>query len=263
MKNKRGFTLIELLAVIVILAVIALIVSFVIGDVITDTKNSAYQDSVYMIENAAELYSVTEIEGEFTSVTVQELVDANLLKSIPKDPRTNEEMTGTVTYSNGNFEYDSDLVEEPEEILTREVAVGDILLAPEEGWQRIDATSTNMTISSAVTFDATYGIPNTYNDSHMWGLGETATIEFIFKGTALRINGVSQTIPDVNAYTIEVDGQTYNVEPYSISREDSVLMFEIVDLSDSEHIVKLAGTPGDYVNLDSIDINAQGYLKEI
>ena len=44
--NKKGFTLIELLAVIVILAIIALIVTPVISDIITSARHAANQRSV-------------------------------------------------------------------------------------------------------------------------------------------------------------------------------------------------------------------------
>ena len=47
MKNKKGFTLIELLAVIVILAIIALIATPIILNMINDAKKSASVDSAY------------------------------------------------------------------------------------------------------------------------------------------------------------------------------------------------------------------------
>jgi prepilin-type N-terminal cleavage/methylation domain-containing protein len=55
MKNK-GFTLIELLAVIVILAIIALIVTPVIKDLIDRSRYGAFEASKKNIERAAEIY---------------------------------------------------------------------------------------------------------------------------------------------------------------------------------------------------------------
>ncbi|MCI8445703.1 MAG: prepilin-type N-terminal cleavage/methylation domain-containing protein [Bacilli bacterium] len=52
--NKKGFTLIELLAVIVILAVIALIATPIIMNVINDAKEGAEKDSAYGIAKALE-----------------------------------------------------------------------------------------------------------------------------------------------------------------------------------------------------------------
>ena len=55
MKRNKGFTLIELLAVIVILAVIALIATPIIMNVINDAKKGAAKDSMYGYMKAVEL----------------------------------------------------------------------------------------------------------------------------------------------------------------------------------------------------------------
>ena len=64
--NKKGFTLIELLAVIVILAIIALIATPVVLNIIEDSKESAAKDSAMVIAKAAETYYVSNatLEGE-------------------------------------------------------------------------------------------------------------------------------------------------------------------------------------------------------
>ena len=53
---KKGFTLIELLAVIVILAIIALIATPIVLDIINDAKQSSTLRSVDNILKGAELY---------------------------------------------------------------------------------------------------------------------------------------------------------------------------------------------------------------
>ena len=58
-QDKKGFTLIELLAVIVILAVIALIVTPLIMNVINDAKKSAARDAGYSVIKAGELAAAT------------------------------------------------------------------------------------------------------------------------------------------------------------------------------------------------------------
>ncbi|MBE6160208.1 MAG: prepilin-type N-terminal cleavage/methylation domain-containing protein [Lactobacillales bacterium] len=55
-QNKKGFTLIELLAVIVILAIIALIATPIILNMINDARESAAKDSAYAYLDAAETY---------------------------------------------------------------------------------------------------------------------------------------------------------------------------------------------------------------
>ena len=54
--NKKGFTLIELLAVIVILAIIALIATPIVMNLITKARKSAAEDSAYGLVKAAETY---------------------------------------------------------------------------------------------------------------------------------------------------------------------------------------------------------------
>ena len=53
-RNQKGFTLIELLAVIVILAVIALIATPLIMNVINDAKHGANRDAAYGVVKAVE-----------------------------------------------------------------------------------------------------------------------------------------------------------------------------------------------------------------
>lgn len=95
-KNNKGFTLIELLAVIVILAIILIIAIPAIGNIIKNSKENAYQDEVKLLERAAKLYVskdpniLPKTVGGTAEVTIQTLVDNNLLDSIPKDPRTGE-----------------------------------------------------------------------------------------------------------------------------------------------------------------------------
>lgn len=64
--NKKGFTLIELLAVIVILAIIALIATPIVMNVIKKSRQGAAQDSVYGLIKAAEFVyaeSLLDVNG--------------------------------------------------------------------------------------------------------------------------------------------------------------------------------------------------------
>ena len=64
-RKKKGFTLVELLAVIVILALIALIATPIILNVINDAKKQAAKDSAYGYMDAVEKYIVSsELEDK-------------------------------------------------------------------------------------------------------------------------------------------------------------------------------------------------------
>jgi len=90
--NKKGFTLIELLAVIVILAIIALIATPIILNIVQKARKSAAEDSVYGIMKALELSYVESmldtnmknlpIVADFTAKKYYHSVD---LKKNPTD----------------------------------------------------------------------------------------------------------------------------------------------------------------------------------
>ena len=61
---KKGFTLIELLAVIVILAIIALIAVPIILNIISDTKEKAFEQSINGIVKSANVKSTMELKSE-------------------------------------------------------------------------------------------------------------------------------------------------------------------------------------------------------
>ncbi len=63
--NQKGFTLIELLAVIVILAIIALIATPIILNIVSKARKSAAADSAYGVMKAVELaYAESIIDGK-------------------------------------------------------------------------------------------------------------------------------------------------------------------------------------------------------
>lgn len=110
-KNTKGFTLIELLAVIVILAVIALIATPIIMNVINDAKNGANKDSAYGIVKAIETEIAQKMVKDSTysapascTITgkkcqVGSTADANL--DIDIDYKGTEASAGTIYFTNG------------------------------------------------------------------------------------------------------------------------------------------------------------------
>ncbi|MBE6159844.1 MAG: prepilin-type N-terminal cleavage/methylation domain-containing protein [Lactobacillales bacterium] len=78
MKNKKGFTLIELLAVIVILAIIALIATPIILNMINDARKSAAVDSAYgYIEAIDYNNSMAQLNGKYEKIESGEVTSFN------------------------------------------------------------------------------------------------------------------------------------------------------------------------------------------
>ncbi len=65
-RSKKGVTLVELLAVIVILGIIAAIAVPTIGTIISRQRTRASEASFSSIEEAARLFSMSELDNQFT-----------------------------------------------------------------------------------------------------------------------------------------------------------------------------------------------------
>ena len=83
MKNKKGFTLIELLAVIIILAVIALIATPIVLNVVDNARKSANKDSAYGLLDSAKLYYMESLLDENKSLSGNLIDKINVSGSKP------------------------------------------------------------------------------------------------------------------------------------------------------------------------------------
>lgn len=115
-QNKKGFTLIELLAVIVILAIIALIATPIILNMINDAKKSAAKDSAYGYLDAAEKYvvmnqmssngvateyNVAPVDGKECSVT-ETTGDCAWIAKLNSTIKGSKPTAGTITVNGTN-----------------------------------------------------------------------------------------------------------------------------------------------------------------
>src|SRR5690554_3579974 len=99
--KRKAFTLIELLGVIVIISIISTLLVVVVNDYIANTKKKAYEQTVENIEYLTRLYIDKEREnisdintiGTEIYITLQDLVDVDLIKPPIKDPRTGADIT--------------------------------------------------------------------------------------------------------------------------------------------------------------------------
>ncbi|MCL6601842.1 MAG: prepilin-type N-terminal cleavage/methylation domain-containing protein [Paenibacillus sp.] len=102
-ENQKGFTLIELLAVIVILGIIAVIAVPLIGNVISNSKDSADAATARQVYDAARLYVIGEKNGNFETVgnvTLAQMQDTGYLDK-PLSLPSNKAVitTGTVHFN--------------------------------------------------------------------------------------------------------------------------------------------------------------------
>ena len=102
---KKGFTLIELLAVIVILAIIALIATPIVIDIINDTKLGSVKSSMNNIEKAVELYYYENLKGENIILECNKGTckdnsgkKLEVKGNLPESGKINISKTGKITY---------------------------------------------------------------------------------------------------------------------------------------------------------------------
>lgn len=75
LQDEKGFTLIELLAVIVILGIIAVIAIPLIGNIIDKSKKDGDVATARQVYDAARLYVIGELNGDFSKAASIKLSD--------------------------------------------------------------------------------------------------------------------------------------------------------------------------------------------
>ena len=118
MKNKKGFTLIELLAVIIILAVMALIATPIVLNVVDNARKSANKDSAYGLLDSAKLYYMESLLDESKSLSGNLIDKINVSGSKPDSGTVYINSTGEIAIAvvydkvcfTKNYE-DADLIE--------------------------------------------------------------------------------------------------------------------------------------------------------
>ena len=122
MRNNKAFTLVELLAVIALLGIIGLIVSFSINNILDSNRNNLYAEQVNEIINTTKKYAVEHpnilpTNDGFSNIDIDTLIRSGYLKAevtndqgkyIIIDPKNNEELKGLVTviYNSDYNQYD-------------------------------------------------------------------------------------------------------------------------------------------------------------
>ncbi|MEC0229312.1 Kelch repeat-containing protein [Paenibacillus alba] len=135
--------------------------------------------------------------------------------------------------------------------------VGQPLTSPEAGWQRIDETDPNIFWSSAPTRFT--GLSGFYNGTDSGINGIDGFIRFNFNGTQVRIMSAMFSNKS-NSISVKIDGVNYGKFSEYSSNTNQVLLFEKTGLKNELHTVELKNNTSNWMELDSIDIDASGSL---
>lgn len=136
------------------------------------------------------------------------------------------------------------------------------LLAPEEGWQRID--DSNVNISYNGTGWETSSETTHYNNSCHISRGVVGD-NYTFYVYTSKIRVISDYLYDMGIFTIIIDNYSYNVDCYQTKEQYQTLMFEKTDLDKTIHKVTVTlqekvHTGSNLLVLDAIDIDEDGFL---
>lgn len=93
--NEKGFTLIELLVVMTIVAILATIAIPNYQSSITRAREAVLLENLFQVRDALDKYRTDK--GNYPA-TIEDLVMDKYIRSLPKDPFTNSNMSWTFTY---------------------------------------------------------------------------------------------------------------------------------------------------------------------
>jgi hypothetical protein len=139
--------------------------------------------------------------------------------------------------------------------------VGELLIKPESGWQRINDTDSRITYSK-YTYQTYDSSSHMYKNDMHYTMDSTGSIKFNFTGSKVRI--IAMTNEDRSTDNkISIDGITEETFSCHMPKGGSTLVYEKTGLADVEHSVVITnGTTFSYrVCLDAIDISDSGTLK--
>lgn len=133
--------------------------------------------------------------------------------------------------------------------------VGDVLTEPEKGWKRID--DTDPLIRYIGNWKLTTGNDKHYNKTTHYNLDKKldTSFEFEFVGTKLRLLAYGDSGYDATSKVL-IDGKEETMI-YNSPSGNQVIRYEKLGLDRGKHTVKVIGKA---MSLDSIDIDADGYL---
>lgn len=104
-ERERGFTLMELMIVMTIIGVLSAIAAPIFVRTVNKAKEAVLKEDLHTMRTAIDSYTV---DKEKAPQSLEDLVQAGYLKSIPIDPITNRNDTWIIGESGGSYDYGRD-----------------------------------------------------------------------------------------------------------------------------------------------------------
>lgn len=144
--------------------------------------------------------------------------------------------------------------------------VGEQLLQPEDGWQRIDNIDNSFKYIGLWKKDTSQGL---YNNTGMY-IQENATMEevnssyitFVFYGSKIRIFHTRYTSHSSNMKCIidDIEYENYNIHGETMRQ---YLAFEKINLEKKIHVVTIKSGDAVRFDFDCVDIDEDGYMVDL
>ncbi|AUM88308.1 Ig-like domain-containing protein [Clostridium botulinum] len=151
--------------------------------------------------------------------------------------------------------------------------VGDVLREPEIGWKRYDDKNSNISYVGNERVEWRHDANNSwnendYNKTHSYTLSDTnalnTKIKFNFTGTKLRLIAfVSNTnYKYSDNIQIKIDNNIIETfSEYNSVRKNQSMVYEKLNLKNTEHVIEITDKTNYALGLDAIDIDKNGELK--
>lgn len=236
MKNKKGFTLIELLAVIVILAIVALIATPIILNVINDARKGAFKRSAEGVLKSAKLSYTSSIIKDPSVTDVIYYCDGNNCLANDKQLEVSGSVgigdvyvyaDGTIAFTLTNESYCAAKYIESDKIIITEgncdaIDISNDTTPPVINDLGTTATSTTNTITVAVSASENESSIKGYNYKLVKG-------ETVIEDYADKLSGNAHIFRDLDSNTeYKVYIRAYNREPSKPNYDETKNMSEKV-----------------------------------
>lgn len=139
--------------------------------------------------------------------------------------------------------------------------VGEQLLQPDTGWQRINNNDSHINYTNSNLFYTAASSAFNEDMHYSWSIPSPSKVVFKFFGSKLRLICLnSNEQPDYSQNYINIDG--VDEEIYRVKQGGRyILAYEKMNLDMASHVVTINLTQGTTFALDAIDIDTDGYME--